>query len=175
MARRIFAVLVVGLLIWVFVLADNSDTAQGYGTIGVYDGQEVVENWLRHELASTSVYLKAVERDRTQARSLIRKPTSISRREGIRKSQGKVEEPSAETWYDLFGCETGGTFDLRAYNPAGPYFGGLQFDIPTWESVGGIGDPRDHSWETQREMGIRLWRLRGWKPWPYCAKKLRLV
>ncbi|HSS56830.1 MAG TPA: transglycosylase family protein, partial [Solirubrobacteraceae bacterium] len=69
-------------------------------------------------------------------------------------------------------CESGG--DPHATeNPGGNggplgHYGLFQFDIPTWASVGGHGDPRDASPEEQWMRAYMLYRQRGLQPWE-CA------
>lgn len=82
------------------------------------------------------------------------------------------------TWEELGGdgddavavvrCETGGSFNPRAYNPSGPYYGLWQFNQSTWERNGGSGDPRDASPERQTQVAWNLYSQQGWSPWPSC-------
>lgn len=78
-------------------------------------------------------------------------------------------EPTDADFDRLAQCESGGRWNLNTGNG---YYGGIQFDAPTWRSVGGTGLPHEHSRETQIEMGRRLWRKRGWAPWPSCSSQL---
>lgn len=64
-------------------------------------------------------------------------------------------------------CESGG--NPQALSSSGLYRGKYQFDIPTWESVGGSGDPID---ATEAEQDLRaqiLYERRGPGPWPVCG------
>jgi hypothetical protein len=81
-------------------------------------------------------------------------------------------EPTDEQWYQLFGCETGYKYDPAIHSPTGQYHGAFQFDLQTWVSAGGSGDPHTHTYEEQRETAKVLWRMRGWSPWPRCSSKL---
>jgi len=77
-----------------------------------------------------------------------------------------------QIFYNIMMCESGG--DPHATeNPGGNggalgHYGLFQFDIPTWESVGGHGDPRDASPEEQWMRAYLLYRQRGFQPWE-CA------
>ena len=75
-------------------------------------------------------------------------------------------------------CESGG--DPGATEPPGGvggalgHYGLFQFDIPTWESVGGRGDPRDAPPEEQWMRAVMLYQRRGLQPWE-CAGKLGYI
>jgi hypothetical protein len=74
------------------------------------------------------------------------------------------------TWDALAECESGGRWDYSA----GPYYGGLQFSLSTWQSVGGTGYPYEHSRETQIHFGQILQARSGWGQWPHCSSELGL-
>jgi len=78
---------------------------------------------------------------------------------------------STQVWYDLARCESGGNWSIDTGNG---YYGGLQFSLPTWESVGGTGYPHEHPAATQIEMGRRLQARQGWGAWPHCSEELGL-
>ncbi len=78
---------------------------------------------------------------------------------------------STQVWHDLAECESGGNWSIDSGNG---YYGGLQFSLPTWESVGGTGYPHEHSAQTQIEMGRRLQDRQGWEAWPHCSEELGL-
>lgn len=64
--------------------------------------------------------------------------------------------------------------DPAAVNPTGKYRGAFQFDLPTWQSVGGTGDPAAHPYAEQLARAQELQRRRGWAPWPACSEALGL-
>jgi hypothetical protein len=66
-------------------------------------------------------------------------------------------------------CESGGRWDLSTGNG---YYGGLQFALGTWRSLGGLGYPHQHTREAQIEIARRQWRLSGWAAWPRCGRRL---
>lgn len=72
-------------------------------------------------------------------------------------------------WAALADCESGG--NPRAVNPAG-YYGLFQFDVGTWDSVGGSGMPHDASAEEQTYRAKLLYKSRGRSPWPTCGRLL---
>lgn len=74
-------------------------------------------------------------------------------------------------WDRLAMCEASGNWSANTGNG---YYGGLQFDIPTWRSYGGTGMPHEHSREQQIAIATKLHAARGFQPWPSCRVKLGL-
>lgn len=63
-------------------------------------------------------------------------------------------------------CESSG--NARALSANGRYAGLFQFSHATWQELGGgdVFDPRTNS-----KQALKLWKKRGWKPWPTCGKR----
>lgn len=80
------------------------------------------------------------------------------------------DEPSEEQWAELRHCEATGNYG--ATNFSGKYRGAYQFDVPTWESVGGTGDPAAAAPEEQDLRAALLFQQRGSSPWPFCGQYL---
>jgi hypothetical protein len=55
-------------------------------------------------------------------------------------------------------------------NTGNGYYGGLQFDLSTWKSVGGKGYPHRNSKLEQKYRAVKLIRKRGYRPWPRCGR-----
>jgi hypothetical protein len=64
-------------------------------------------------------------------------------------------------------CESGG--DPTAVSASGQYRGKYQFDLETWASVGGKGDPAQASEAEQDRRAAKLFKRKGTAPWPNCA------
>lgn len=64
-------------------------------------------------------------------------------------------------------CESGG--NPRAVSPDGRYRGKFQFDLATWRSLGGRGDPAAAPEAEQDRRALALYRRRGTAPWANCA------
>jgi uncharacterized protein YabE (DUF348 family) len=79
--------------------------------------------------------------------------------------------PTGSVWDRLAQCESGGNWSINTGNG---YYGGLQFNLSTWQAYGGTGYPHQHSRETQIAVAERLHAARGFNPWPACADKLGL-
>ncbi|MFJ9694819.1 transglycosylase family protein [Kitasatospora sp. NPDC101183] len=75
----------------------------------------------------------------------------------------------AYDWESVAACESSGNWHVNTGNG---YFGGLQFDDPTWRENGGLTyAPRADlaSREEQIEIAGRLAGRRGLSPWPVCG------
>jgi hypothetical protein len=71
-------------------------------------------------------------------------------------------DPPSGDWSRLRMCEASGRY---ATDTGTGYYGGYQFDLPTWHSVGGTGLPSDASPAEQDYRALYLYRMRGWQPW----------
>ncbi len=75
-------------------------------------------------------------------------------------------------WDALARCESGGNW---AINTGNGYYGGLQFNLGTWQAYGGTGLPSENSRETQIAVATRLRDATGgYGSWPGCAASLGL-
>lgn len=72
-------------------------------------------------------------------------------------------------WDRLAACEAGGNW---AINTGNGYYGGLQFSLSSWRSVGGSGLPSSASREEQIMRGKMLQARSGWGAWPSCTARL---
>jgi hypothetical protein len=85
-------------------------------------------------------------------------------------SSGYNDPSNPAAWDRIASCESGGNWALSTGNG---YYGGLQFSLSSWRSVGGTGYPNQASRETQIAMGQRLYHSGGgWSHWPACSSKL---
>jgi hypothetical protein len=81
-------------------------------------------------------------------------------------------ETGNTVWDALAQCESGGNW---AINTGNGYYGGLQFNLGTWQSYGGTGLPSQNSRETQIAVATRLRDATGgYGSWPGCASSLGL-
>lgn len=87
---------------------------------------------------------------------------------GGRSGSGPVAGgPSWATLDRIAQCESGG--NPRAVSSSGTYRGKYQFDMSTWASVGGSGDPAAASEGEQDRRAALLYISRGPSPWPICG------
>jgi hypothetical protein len=68
----------------------------------------------------------------------------------------------------IAGCESGG--DPAAIGGGGLYRGKYQFDLETWASVGGSGDPAAAPEAEQDMRAALLYQRAGAAPWPVCGR-----
>lgn len=64
-------------------------------------------------------------------------------------------------------CESGG--NPQAVSPSGQYRGKYQFDMGTWQSLGGTGDPAAAPEAEQDRIAAILYNRSGPAPWPVCG------
>jgi uncharacterized protein YabE (DUF348 family) len=75
-------------------------------------------------------------------------------------------------WDALANCEAGGNW---AINTGNGYYGGLQFNLGTWQSYGGNGLPSNNSREEQIRIATLVRNASGgYGAWPACAASLGL-
>lgn len=71
-------------------------------------------------------------------------------------------------------CESSGDPHAVGVGPAAGHYGKYQFDIPTWYSVGGTGNPADAPEAVQDALAYKLYQQRGFQPWE-CASILGII
>lgn len=64
-------------------------------------------------------------------------------------------------------CESGGNYSTSTGNG---FYGAYQFDMGTWASVGGSGNPANASPAEQDRRAQILYARRGAAPWPVCGR-----
>lgn len=75
-------------------------------------------------------------------------------------------------WDALARCESGGNWSINTGNG---YYGGLQFNLGTWQAYGGSGLPSNNSRETQIAIAEKVRAASGgYGAWPGCAASLGL-
>ena len=78
----------------------------------------------------------------------------------------KVVRPYRAKLERMAYCESTSRWHLNTGNG---YYGGLQFDLRTWHSVGGGGYPHWASKLEQMYRAVILIGRRGYRPWPVCG------
>jgi resuscitation-promoting factor RpfB len=105
-----------------------------------------------------------------------RAPVDAIVKVGTKEPEPEVSEPNfasgGTVWDSLAQCESGGNW---AINTGNGYYGGLQFNLGTWQAYGGTGLPSNASRETQIAVATRLRDATGgYGSWPACSAKLGL-
>jgi murein DD-endopeptidase MepM/ murein hydrolase activator NlpD len=93
-----------------------------------------------------------------------------SRSETSRPTLTSARVALSGAWSQVANCESSG--NPRAVNPSG-HQGLFQFDLQTWRSVGGTGQPINASPAEQLKRAKMLFAQRGSQPWPDCGRFLR--
>lgn len=76
--------------------------------------------------------------------------------------------PTARDWACIRWFESRGNY--RISSGLEPYGGAYQFSLSTWRSLGGRGLPSQAPPSEQDSLALKLWRERGWEPWPESSR-----
>ncbi len=90
---------------------------------------------------------------------------AAARRARRRAAQAPPVSPALQA---IAACESGG--NPRAIGGGGLYRGKYQFDLATWRSVGGTGDPAAAPEAEQDRRAAILYSRAGASPWPVCGR-----
>ena len=112
---------------------------------------------------------------RGESPSELREALRTSRRELHRARRAAATGPAATPAAGaapphleaIAACESGG--NPGAVDASGTYRGKYQFDMGTWASVGGTGDPAAASEAEQDARAAQLYSQSGSSPWPVCG------
>lgn len=126
----------------------------------------------------TSTAVRQTEKRTTQKTRTVKKKTVVKKTQHLKKRATRSDDRPAASgkanlsgaWAKVANCESSG--NPKAVNPAG-YYGLFQFDLRTWRSVGGSGNPTNASAAEQLMRAKKLYAQRGASPWPVCGKYLR--
>ncbi len=104
---------------------------------------------------------------------LLRSPVDAILRVGTKEAAPAPNFASGSSvWDALAQCEAGGNW---AANTGNGYYGGLQFNLGTWQSYGGPGMPHQQSRETQIAIAEKVRAATGgYGSWPACSQSLGL-
>ena len=156
------------------------DEVIDFGTIekddaSMYEGDTSTERAGRTGLRDVT-YKLTYENGKLAKRKVVkadvsRKPTAAIVNVGT-KETGANFAGGSTVWDSLAQCESGGNW---AINTGNGYYGGLQFNLGTWQSYGGSGLPSNASRETQIAIATKLRDAAGgYGAWPGCSAKLGL-
>ncbi len=144
---------------------DESETL----TEGV-DGSRDVVYRLRfengHQVSRSAVRVFDVHEPVTEVVSVGTKERPSTTSSGANFASGST------VWDALAQCESGGNWAISTGNG---YYGGLQFNLGTWQAYGGSGYPHQNSREAQIAVATRVRDASGgYGAWPACAASLGL-
>ena len=89
--------------------------------------------------------------------------TQTDHQDNKQSLKSKLPKDGGMDWHRLAMLESGGN---PSTNTGNGYYGLYQFDLQTWQSVGGKGLPSDASAEEQTMRAQKLYEQRGTSPWP---------
>lgn len=107
---------------------------------------------------------------RVLSRQVLKKPKPEVVKVGSKKIPTTVAGADNLNWPALAKCESGGR--ATAVNTSGPYYGLYQFNLRTWQSVGGQGLPSQASAAEQTYRAKLLYVRSGAGQWPSCGRRL---
>ncbi|MEV7726834.1 ubiquitin-like domain-containing protein [Streptomyces sp. NPDC087917] len=140
----------------------------------LFAGTEVVERSGRPGARRVTYGLRTVNGVRQQPRKiaeeLVREPVSQVVKVGTKPLPRAVSGADGLDWAALARCESGGR--ASATDASGTYGGLYQFDVQTWQALGGSGRPQDASGSEQTYRAKKLYVQRGASPWPHCGRRL---
>lgn len=140
----------------------------------LFAGTEVVERAGRPGARRVTYSLRTVngvkQKPRRIAEETVREPVSQLVKVGTKPLPTSVHGADGLDWAALARCESGGR--PGATDPSGTYGGLYQFDVQTWQSLGGSGRPQDAPGPEQTYRAKKLYVQRGASPWPHCGRTL---
>lgn len=140
----------------------------------LFAGTEVVERAGRPGARRVTYSLRTVngvrQKPRRIAEETVREPVGQLVKVGTRPLPTSVAGADGLNWAALAQCESGGR--PSATDPSGTYGGLYQFDVRTWQGLGGSGRPQDASGSEQTFRAKKLYVQRGASPWPHCGRRL---
>lgn len=78
----------------------------------------------------------------------------------------KIVRPYDNKLEHIAKCESHQHWFIDTHNG---FYGGLQFSLGTWRSIGGKGYPNKNSELEQKYRAVLLIKIRGYQPWPICG------
>ncbi|NXY99186.1 DUF348 domain-containing protein, partial [Streptomyces sp. BR123] len=140
----------------------------------LFAGTELVEQPGRAGTRRVTYVLRTVngvrQTPRQVAEETVREPVTQLVKVGTKPLPASVAGAEGLDWPALARCESGGRAD--ATDPSGTYGGLYQFDVRTWQALGGSGRPQDASGAEQTYRAKKLYVQRGAAPWPHCGRRL---
>lgn len=125
---------------------------------------------VEHSLGVANEELAKAREYEDEALARLERAERLAARPVIPKVDPSTGDPVPESWAALRECESSGNYG--AVSPSGRYRGAYQFDVATWLTVGGTGDPAAAPPAEQDARALILFQRRGSSPWPICGRLL---
>ena len=124
--------------------------------------RKTVQHGHNGKMTVTSVTTTVNGRSRTV---VSRKVNHKAKNTIIKIGTSRLNAAHWKQWNTIARCESGGRWNINTGNG---YYGGLQFNLPTWRSAGGnryAKYPHRASKREQIDVANRLYAKRGFSPW----------
>jgi hypothetical protein len=124
---------------------------------------------LQKDLTARALRLaRRLDRSTAAERARLRERPPAAIRARIRSLQRELSAPTASPALEaIAACESGGN---PAADTGNGFYGKYQFDLATWQAVGGTGNPAHASEREQDERAAVLYARAGSSPWPVCGR-----
>jgi hypothetical protein len=136
------------------------------GQPGMHDQMQPARHHQVHRQLVRRYEGEAGERRRAWTNARLRREIREHRAEQ-RRERGYARAGVPSVLQSIAACESGG--NPQAIGGGGLYRGKYQFDLGTWASVGGSGDPAAASEAEQDYRAGLLYARAGASPWPVCG------
>jgi hypothetical protein len=140
----------------------------GHRTVASEMRAEHTDN-VQADLTARAVRLaRKLDRPAAAERRRARGRTPDQLRDRIRDLQRRLNAPTASpTMQAIAQCESGGN---PATDTGNGFYGKYQFDLQTWQAMGGTGNPAQASEAEQDRRAAALYARAGSSPWPVCGR-----
>jgi hypothetical protein len=98
---------------------------------------------------------------------VLRSDLKAARRRASAARRATRDATASPTLEAIAACESGGNPSTDTGNG---FYGKYQFDLQTWQSVGGTGNPAAASEAEQNRRAAMLYASAGASPWPVCGR-----
>ncbi|MEI4270776.1 transglycosylase family protein [Klenkia sp. LSe6-5] len=162
------------------VETDDPDAAKGTRTV-TSEGEDGEQTVTFSVTTTDGVETSRVQTGTTVTRAPVDEQVSVGTKaapapapasSGSNTGASAPASTSGLDWDALAQCEAGGNWSINTGNG---YYGGLQYNISTWNAYGGqefASRPDLATREQQIAVGERTYAARGASPWPSCGRRL---
>jgi hypothetical protein len=98
---------------------------------------------------------------------VLRGDLKAARQRDRARARAEQDTAASPTLEAIAACESGGNPSTDTGNG---FYGKYQFDLQTWASVGGTGNPAAASEAEQNRRAAMLYAAAGASPWPVCGR-----
>lgn len=146
------------IMVTMFVTAANTARTEPAPQSTTYQGK-TIEWWAKRAVQA--------RKDANARKARIKRQNKIIRYEKNQYDiRWNVVAPYNDKLNRMAHCESTDRWYLDSGNS---FYGGLQFTLSTWHSVGGIGYPNENSILEQKYRAVKVILRDGYGAWPHCG------